>query len=82
MVDGRREDDRVRGAVFVVTGCASGIGRHLTSAIAARGGRVLATDLDADGVLDLFVGNDVSKFQDRYFKGDGAGGFTETARAL
>jgi 3-oxoacyl-[acyl-carrier protein] reductase len=50
MVDGRREDDRVRGAVFVVTGCASGIGRHLTSAITARGGRVLATDLDADGL--------------------------------
>ncbi len=32
---------------FLVTGCASGIGRHLAGEILARGHRVLATDLDS-----------------------------------
>lgn len=33
--------------VMLLTGCASGIGRHLAGALSARGHRVLATDLDA-----------------------------------
>ncbi|NDD65679.1 MAG: SDR family NAD(P)-dependent oxidoreductase, partial [Acidobacteria bacterium] len=32
--------------VFLVTGAASGIGRHLTSRLLDAGGRVLATDID------------------------------------
>jgi NAD(P)-dependent dehydrogenase (short-subunit alcohol dehydrogenase family) len=32
--------------VMVLTGCASGIGRHLVGALAARGHRVVATDID------------------------------------
>jgi 3-oxoacyl-[acyl-carrier protein] reductase len=32
---------------MVLTGCASGIGRHLTGALARNGHRLLATDLDA-----------------------------------
>lgn len=32
--------------VFLVTGAASGIGRHLTSRLLGAGGRVLATDID------------------------------------
>ncbi|HVY44488.1 MAG TPA: SDR family oxidoreductase [Minicystis sp.] len=35
---------------FVITGAASGIGRHLTTAFARRGHRVLATDVDASGL--------------------------------
>jgi len=31
---------------FLVTGCASGLGRHLTGALLHRGERVIATDLD------------------------------------
>src|SRR5215472_15441003 len=31
---------------FVLTGCASGIGRHLTGALTLRGHRVLATDIN------------------------------------
>ncbi|UQA58283.1 SDR family oxidoreductase [Polyangium aurulentum] len=33
-------------SVMVLTGCASGIGRHLAGALSRRGHRVLATDLD------------------------------------
>jgi enediyne biosynthesis protein E4 len=40
---------------------------------------LLATDLDADGRADLFVGNDSPSAPDRYFRGDGAGGFVESA---
>lgn len=32
--------------VMLVTGCASGMGRHLAGALSARGHRILATDLD------------------------------------
>ena len=32
--------------VMVLTGCASGIGRHLTGALSGRGHRIVATDLD------------------------------------
>ncbi len=32
--------------IMLLTGCASGIGRHLTGALSARGTRLLATDLD------------------------------------
>lgn len=35
---------------MLLTGCASGIGRHLTGALSARGHRLVATDLD-DGAL-------------------------------
>ncbi len=41
-----------------------------------------ATDLDGDGIVDLFVGNDVASFPDRYYKGDGKGSFTEIGAAL
>lgn len=34
----------------VLTGCASGIGRHLTQRLLAQGHRVLATDIDGDGL--------------------------------
>jgi len=43
---------------------------------------LLATDLDNDGNLDLFVGNDIARFQDRYFFGDGKGAFVEGAKGL
>jgi 3-oxoacyl-[acyl-carrier protein] reductase len=36
--------------VMVLTGCASGIGRHLVGALARRGHRILATDLDERGL--------------------------------
>lgn len=36
--------------VFLVTGCASGIGRHLTRALAQLGHSVLATDVDEAGL--------------------------------
>lgn len=35
---------------MVLTGCASGIGRHLTGALARSGHRLVATDLDADAL--------------------------------
>ena len=43
---------------------------------------LLATDLDEDGLLDLFVGNDSPRANDRYFAGDGAGAFTDVAVKL
>ncbi len=36
---------------FLVTGCASGIGRHLADEILARGHRVMATDVDFDALI-------------------------------
>jgi 3-oxoacyl-[acyl-carrier protein] reductase len=36
---------------MVLTGCASGIGRHLTGALARRGHQILATDLDEVALL-------------------------------
>ncbi len=42
------------GRVIVVTGAASGIGRHLADTLVAAGERVVATDVDADG-LDAFA---------------------------
>ncbi|MEM7587513.1 MAG: SDR family oxidoreductase [Acidobacteriota bacterium] len=38
------------GERFFVTGCASGIGRHLADQLLARGHRVFATDIDLDGL--------------------------------
>lgn len=35
---------------MLLTGCASGIGRHLTGVLAARGHRILATDVDEEGL--------------------------------
>jgi NAD(P)-dependent dehydrogenase (short-subunit alcohol dehydrogenase family) len=37
--------------VFLLTGAASGIGRHLAGALSARGHRVLATDVDGAALL-------------------------------
>lgn len=39
------------GRVMVLTGCASGIGRHLAGALARAGHRVLATDLNEAGLV-------------------------------
>src|SRR4051812_38403280 len=39
--------------VFFLTGAASGIGKHLAGALAARGHRVFATDLNEKGLSDL-----------------------------
>lgn len=39
-----------RPAVFLVTGAASGIGRHLVGALDRRGDRVLATDVSTEGL--------------------------------
>ena len=36
--------------VIWLTGCASGVGLHLTDAFLARGAQVLATDIDLDGM--------------------------------
>lgn len=38
--------------VFLLTGCASGIGRHLTRALSGLGHRVLATDVNEAGLAD------------------------------
>lgn len=35
---------------FLITGCASGIGQHLAGALLLRGHRVLATDINEDGL--------------------------------
>lgn len=35
---------------FLITGCASGIGQHLTGALLQRGHRVLATDINEEGL--------------------------------
>jgi 3-oxoacyl-[acyl-carrier protein] reductase len=39
--------------VFIVTGCASGIGRAVTGQLARRGHRVLATDVDEQGLAEV-----------------------------
>lgn len=38
--------------IFLITGCASGLGRHLTGAALRRGHQVLATDLDFDALQE------------------------------
>ncbi len=38
------------GRIFLLTGCASGMGRHLTGALAARGAWVMATDVAFDAL--------------------------------
>lgn len=40
----------MEGRVVWMTGCASGVGLHLADAFLARGARVLATDIDLDGM--------------------------------
>lgn len=39
--------------VFIVTGAASGIGRHVTTSLAARGHRVLASDLSGERLAEV-----------------------------
>jgi 3-oxoacyl-[acyl-carrier protein] reductase len=36
--------------IMLLTGCASGIGRHLAGALSARGHRILATDVNEEGL--------------------------------
>ena len=43
---------------------------------------LLATDLDEDSKIDLFLGNDVASFPDHYYRGDGMGGFTDVGAEL
>lgn len=40
--------------VFLITGCASGIGKHMAGVVARAGGRALMTDFDADGLARTF----------------------------
>jgi NADP-dependent 3-hydroxy acid dehydrogenase YdfG len=42
--------DHVKGKVVVVTGAASGFGRLVAQMVAARGAKVVAADVDADGL--------------------------------
>ena len=43
---------------------------------------LLATDLEQDGIVDLFVGNDLNPNVDHYFHNDGAGHFTDVGPRL
>jgi hypothetical protein len=43
---------------------------------------LLASDLNGDGFVDLFVGNDLDPHVDHYFVGDGKGNFVERAREI
>jgi enediyne biosynthesis protein E4 len=43
---------------------------------------LLATDLDEDGRIDLFAGNDFVRVPDRYYRSDENGKFVDIARAL
>lgn len=43
---------------------------------------LLATDLDADGRIDLFVGNDLASYRDRYFVRRDDGSFRDVAEEL
>jgi NAD(P)-dependent dehydrogenase (short-subunit alcohol dehydrogenase family) len=45
--------DRLRGKASVITGAANGIGRATAEAFAAEGARIVATDIDADGLSRL-----------------------------
>ena len=38
---------------FLLTGCASGIGRHLAKVLVRKGHRVMATDVNRDGLAEL-----------------------------
>jgi len=53
------------------------IGRHEEPVLA-----LLATDLDEDGRIDLFVGNDLASFRDRYFQRQEDGSYRDIAAAL
>jgi NAD(P)-dependent dehydrogenase (short-subunit alcohol dehydrogenase family) len=44
--------DRHATPITLLTGCASGIGRHLTGVLAAQGHQVIATDIDHEGLAD------------------------------
>jgi len=52
----RTRMDDLRGKVAVVTGGASGIGRALCLAFAGAGARVVAADLDRDGMAETVAG--------------------------
>ena len=49
--------DRLRGKTCLVTAAGQGIGRATAVAMAREGGRVLATDINADALADLAVQN-------------------------
>ena len=53
------------------------IGRHNEPVLA-----LLATDLDEDGRLDLFVGNDLASFKDRYFRRQEDGSYRDEAERI
>jgi NAD(P)-dependent dehydrogenase (short-subunit alcohol dehydrogenase family) len=52
--------DRLRGKVSVITGAANGIGRATAEAFAAEGARIVATDIDGDGLERLRAALDAS----------------------
>lgn len=45
--------NRLAGRVCVITGAASGIGRATTKRFVSEGARVVAADLDGDGLATL-----------------------------
>ena len=47
------ERHRFEGQTVIVTGAASGIGRATAMRVAREGGRVIATDLSAEGLVEL-----------------------------
>jgi 2,3-dihydro-2,3-dihydroxybenzoate dehydrogenase len=48
----RRKDFQIEGALALVTGAGSGIGRETSLALAGHGSRVLAVDIDGDSAKE------------------------------
>src|SRR5260370_9295354 len=55
---------------------------RLVAPLAGPGLVLLATDLDEDGKIDLFLGNDLPSNYDRYFRNLGGGAFSEIGMSL
>jgi 2-keto-3-deoxy-L-fuconate dehydrogenase len=51
-------EQTLQGKTALVTAAGAGIGRASAAALAARGARVIATDIDGDAVADLAAGSD------------------------